>query len=316
MATISAAPSAAPRRTAVIHHPLIADTREDDPGPRTGKVLPQANSTSVITEDPHIADRFPPESTGTRVGRGLASDEEKARYVRRMFGAIAPRYDLTNTLISAGLHRKWKQAAVRLVQAPHGGHAVDICCGTGDLVLLLARRVGPRGQVLGVDISEEMLRVARRRAAAAGLDAVCRFAQGDAEALSVADMAFDVATVSFGIRNLVHPGVALQEMRRVLRPGGRLAVLEFSRPRSAAVRRLYDLYSFAVIPWVGRLVSRHNDAYLYLPTSIRRWPAQEALSTELTQAGFEQVSYRDLLTGIAAIHIGIRPPVEWVKPQG
>ncbi len=233
-----------------------------------------------------------------------------------MFGAIAPRYDLTNTLISAGLHWKWKQAAVGLVKVPRGGHAVDICCGTGDLVLLLARRVGRRGRVLGVDISEEMLRVAHGRATAAGLGAVCQFAQGDAEALSLADMAFDVATVGFGIRNVVHPDVALQEMRRVLRPGGRLAVLEFSRPRSAAVRRLYDLYSFTLMPWVGRLVSRHNDAYLYLPTSIRRWPDQEAFSTELTQAGFEQVTYRNLFTGIAAIHVGIRPPGERARPQG
>jgi demethylmenaquinone methyltransferase/2-methoxy-6-polyprenyl-1,4-benzoquinol methylase len=250
------------------------------------------------------------------VGQGLASDDEKARYVRRMFGAIAPRYDFTNTVISAGLHWRWKQAAVRLVQIPTGGRAVDICCGTGDLVLLLARCVGPRGQVWGVDFSEEMLRVARRRAKTAGLEAVCRFSQGDAMALAFGNMTFDAATVGFGIRNVVHPERALEEIRRVLRPGGRLAVLEFSRPRSRAVRRLYDLYSFTLLPWVGRLVSRHDDAYLYLPTSIRTWPDQEEFAAAMSRAGFTQVRHRNLCTGIAAVHVGVRPSVESVRPQG
>ncbi len=245
-----------------------------------------------------------PEPAGVRVGRGLASEEEKARYVRRMFGAIAPRYDLTNTVISAGLHRRWKTMTVRLLRVPRDGRALDVCCGTGDLALSLARRVGPRGRVLGIDLSEEMLGIACRRAAAAGLAAVCRFTLGDAEALAAPDGVFDAATVGFGIRNVVHPEVALREIRRVLRPGGRLAVLEFSRPRSGVVRRLYDLYSFTLMPWLGRLASRHADAYLYLPTSIRSWPDQEAFAAVLARAGFAQVRYYNLLTGVAAIHVG------------
>jgi demethylmenaquinone methyltransferase/2-methoxy-6-polyprenyl-1,4-benzoquinol methylase len=248
-----------------------------------------------------------PPTPGERVGRGEASEEEKARYIRRMFGAIAPRYDLTNTLISGGLHWRWKQITAGLTQVPPGGRAVDICCGTGDLALLLARRAGPQGRVLGVDISEEMLGVARGKIAAAGLGARVKFTLGNAEALALPSAVFDGATVGFGIRNTVHPDEALREIQRVLRPGGRLAVLEFSTPRNAAVRRLYDWYSFTVMPWLGHLASRHGDAYLYLPASIRTWPDQEGFARMMVQAGFAQVQCHNLLTGIAAIHVGIRP---------
>lgn len=233
-----------------------------------------------------------------------------------MFAAIAPRYDLANTLISAGLHWKWKHQTVRLVRVPPGGRALDLCCGTGDLAILLARRVGPQGYVLGVDFSEEMLRIAHRRAAAAGVAAVCRFVQADAEALAVCQTAFDVATMGFGLRNVVHPETALREALRALRPGGRLAVLEFSRPTSPVVRRLYDLYSFTLLPCMGRLASRHTDAYLYLPTSIRTWPAQDALTSVLAQSGFAQVRYRNLCMGIAAVHIGTRPSAARAPERG
>lgn len=280
----------------------------------TGKVLLEANSTSVIGEKVVRTAAVAP--VGVRVGLGLASEDEQARYIRRMFGAIAPRYDLANTLISAGLHWRWKQETVRLVQAPPGGRALDLCCGTGDLAILLARRVGSGGRVLGVDFSEEMLHIARRRAAAAGVGTVCRFAQADAEALAVGETAFDVATMGFGLRNVVHPEVALREARRALRPGGRLAVLEFSRPTNPVVRQLYDLYSFTLLPCVGRLASRHTDAYLYLPTSIRTWPDQDALAAVLAQSGFAQVHYRNLCTGIAAVHIATRPPAARTPEQG
>ena len=244
---------------------------------------------------------------GERIGRGEGSEAEKARYVRRMFDAIAPRYDLANTLISATLHHRWKRAAAALVAPPRGGRALDVCCGTGDLALLLARQVGPGGRVIGVDISGEMLHLARRKAETAKLDAVATFTLGDAEALALRDETFDGAAVGFGIRNTVHPEVALREIHRVLRPGARLAVLEFSTPRTALVRRLYDWYSFTVMPWLGHLASHHDDAYLYLPNSVRAWPDQEAFAAMMVRAGFEQVRYYDFLTGITAVHVGVSP---------
>ena len=174
-------------------------------------------------------------------------------------------------------------------------------------MLLLARAVGPKGRVCGIDISEEMLRLARRKVSTAGLEAMCTFTLGDAEHLAIADASFDAATVGFGIRNTIHPEKALREICRVLRPGGRLSVLEFSWSRSAFAQRLYDLYSFTLMPWVGRLVARHTDAYLYLQASIRDWPDQDAFATMMGQAGFVRVRYRNLCTGIVAIHVGIRP---------
>ncbi len=224
-----------------------------------------------------------------------------------MFNAIAPRYDLANTLLSAGFHLTWKRRAVRLLRAPAPGRALDLCCGTGDLALLLARQVGRGGTVVGIDFSEAMLHIGRRRATAAGLHRICQFVLGDAEALPLADGAFDVATVGFGIRNVGRPAAALGELRRVLQPGGRLAVLEFGRPSNAALRAVYDAYSFAVVPRVGRALTGHQDAYLYLPTSIRHWPDQDQFADALRRAGFANVRYVNLLTGVAVIHLATRP---------
>lgn len=268
----------------------------NDHAGRAGRRCPPGGADDVVVD------------SGVRVGRGGVSPEEKVRYVRRMFGAIAPRYDLANALISAGLHSVWKRIAVELVDLPAGGRALDVCCGTGDLALLLARRAGSAGRVLGIDFSPEMLRIAHRRAVRAGLGAVLRFATADAHTLPAADATFDVATAGFGIRNVAEPEAALRELCRVLRPGGRLAVLEFSVPRNPVIRHLYDLYSFTVMPWLGRAATRHPDAYLYLPTSVRHWPDQEGFSAMLRRAGFQDVRCRNFGSGITAVHLAIRPP--------
>jgi demethylmenaquinone methyltransferase/2-methoxy-6-polyprenyl-1,4-benzoquinol methylase len=230
--------------------------------------------------------------------------ERKRAYVRAMFGAIARRYDLLNTLLSLGLHRRWKRYAVQVAAPPPGGSAVDVCCGTGDLALLLWERVGPEGRVVGVDFAEPMVRLARGRA---GQREGVWFVQADAEALPLKDGAFDVATVGFGIRNVGEVRSALRELYRVLKPGGRLVVLEFSRPRSRLFAALYDFYSYTVIPWLGRALSRHPDAYWYLPTSIRGWPDQEAFRRTLEGAGFHPVRYHDLLCGAVAVHVATKP---------
>ncbi len=238
--------------------------------------------------------------------------EGKRAYVRAMFSAIARRYDLLNTLLSLGLHKRWKRYAVHLAAPPPGGLGLDVCCGTGDLAFLLRGRVGPAGRVVGVDFAEPMVRLARERAA--GRPRVW-FVQGDAEALPLPEGAFDVATVGFGIRNVGWVPQALRELWRVLKPGGRLVVLEFSQPRSRLFGALYGLYSYA-IPWVGRRLSRHPEAYRYLTTSIRGWPAQEAFGSMLRQAGFVRVRYRNLLFGAVAVHVADKPQAPGTGPGG
>ncbi|GBD29392.1 Ubiquinone/menaquinone biosynthesis C-methyltransferase UbiE [bacterium HR32] len=235
-----------------------------------------------------------------------ANPERKRAYVRAMFSAIARRYDLLNSLLSLGLHKRWKRYAVELATPPPGGLALDVCCGTGDLALLLKERLGPTGRAVGVDFAEPMVRLARQRGA--GLPGVW-FVQADAEALPFPQDSVDVAAVGFGVRNVARVERALEELWRVLKPGGRLVVLEFSAPRNRMFAALYDFYSYTVVPWLGRRLSRHPDAYLYLPTSIRSWPDQDAFADRLRQAGFVRVGYRNLLFGAVAVHVADKPGV-------
>ncbi len=236
---------------------------------------------------------------GLRLGTDAPRAQKRA-YVRAMFSAIARRYDLLNTLLSFGLHRRWKQFAADCAGLSPGASAVDVCCGTGDLAFLLKARVGSSGRVVGVDFAGPMVEVARRRAG--GRRGVW-FVQGDAEALPLADGAFDAATVGFGIRNVADLDRALAELYRVLRRGGRLVVLEFGRPRNPLFRALYDLYSFTVIPWLGRSLSRHPDAYLYLPVSIRAWPDQTTFPEILRRAGFTPGRVHDLAGGAVVVYV-------------
>jgi demethylmenaquinone methyltransferase/2-methoxy-6-polyprenyl-1,4-benzoquinol methylase len=227
--------------------------------------------------------------------------------VRDAFHAIAGRYDLLNTLLSGGLHLLWKRAAVRVVALQPGRVALDVCCGTGDILLHLARVAGPRGHAIGVDFAPGMLTVAMQRLMTAHLRGRVALLCADAETLPLSDSLVDGATMAFGLRNVSRPPLALAELHRVLRPGGRVVVLEFSQPRARLLRTLYDAYSQAIIPRLGGWLSGRSDAYQYLHDSIRQWPDPEHIAELLRNAGFEEVRYRLLTGGIAVLHTGVRP---------
>ena len=237
----------------------------------------------------------------------LPPASEKERAVQGMFTAIAHRYDLNNTLLSLGLHHAWKRLAVKLTEAAEGDAVLDVCTGTGDLAVLLARRVGASGRVNGVDLNERMLAFGRAKIQKLGLGNVV-LQTGNAEALPFSDRGFRAATVAFGIRNVSDVPRALSELYRVLSPGGRAVCLEFSRPTNAILRRFYDLYSFRLLPGIGRVVSGdRTGVYDYLPASIRVFPDQERLKQLFEKAGFTPVTYRNLTGGIVAIHVGVKP---------
>ncbi|MBM3123170.1 MAG: bifunctional demethylmenaquinone methyltransferase/2-methoxy-6-polyprenyl-1,4-benzoquinol methylase UbiE, partial [Chloroflexi bacterium] len=216
------------------------------------------------------------------------------------------RYDLANHLLSCGVHVLWKRAAVAAAALPPGGVGLDVCSGTGDLLVRMARVVGSTGRAIGVDFAPGMLEVAARRAAGERRSRVALIC-ADAEALPVAGATCDALTISFGLRNVAQPQRALAEFHRVLRPGGRLVILEFSRPRCGAVRALYDLYMRTIIRHLGGWLSGRRDAYGYLRDSIQTWPGPDELAGLIRQAGFEDVRYRAYSAGIAVLHVAARP---------
>ncbi len=226
--------------------------------------------------------------------------ERTAAGVRRMFDRVAPRYDLANTVLSLGRDRHWRQAAARAVDLRPGETAVDVACGTGRLADELAREE-PAATVLGLDFSAQMV---QRANAALGGGQRLGFAVADAMELPLRDASVDVVTISFGLRNLPEPRRGLVELRRVLRPGGRLLVCEFSRPVVPVFREVYDRYLTSLLPVAAKRLSSDPDAYQYLARSIDAWPAQEELAGWLGDAGFERVRWRDLSGGIVALHRG------------
>jgi demethylmenaquinone methyltransferase/2-methoxy-6-polyprenyl-1,4-benzoquinol methylase len=251
---------------------------------------------------PTSVSRPPPLAAGAA---GSVPDETgKRRYVREMFSAIAPRYDLLNHLLSLNIDRIWRRRAVaslRWDRRPDGAY-LDACAGTLDLSLALARSRGFRGRVVATDFALPMLKLGKAKVAGEG--AWC--AAADTLALPFPDCAFDGAMVAFGVRNLSDMDGGLAELRRVLRPGARLVVLEFTTPRSRALRGLFLFYFLRVLPAVGRFVSGHPTAYSYLPASVLEFPAPEALEASLRRAGFREVSHRLLTGGIVAVHWGER----------
>jgi demethylmenaquinone methyltransferase/2-methoxy-6-polyprenyl-1,4-benzoquinol methylase len=231
--------------------------------------------------------------------------EDKARRVRGVFDSVADRYDLMNDLMSAGTHRLWKRFTLALANLRPGQRALDVAGGTGDLAAGLARQVGERGLIVLTDINAAMLERGRDRLLDAGIAANVACVQADAERLPFADGAFDCVTIGFGLRNVTDKAAALAAMRRALKPGGQLLVLEFSQPL-AALRPLYDAYSFRVLPLIGRYVAGDEASYRYLAESIRMHPDQEALLAMMRDAGLEDCRYHNLSGGIVAVHRGYR----------
>ncbi len=242
-----------------------------------------------------------------RVDFGFARVEagDKASMVRGVFDSVADNYDVMNDLMSLGIHRLWKRYTVDAANLRPGQRVLDVAGGTGDLSIAMAREVGDSGQVVLTDINAAMLDHGRDRVIDAGLAARVTCIQADAERLPFADGSFDCITIAFGLRNVTRKDKALASMYRVLKPGGQLLVLEFSKP-VRQLRPAYDLYSFKVLPLLGKLVARDADSYQYLAESIRMHPDQETLKGMMQDAGFERCRYHNLTGGIVALHRGYR----------
>ena len=239
----------------------------------------------------------------THFGFETVDEKDKARHVRGVFDSVAPRYDLMNDLMSAGLHRAWKAYTVMVANLREGDQVLDIAGGTGDLSLAFSRKVGSTGTVLHTDINEAMLNVGRD--CLINLGVVLPTLVCDAEALPFPDNHFDLVSVAFGLRNMTHKDEALKEMCRVLKPRGRLLVLEFSKV-AQPLAKAYDWYSFQVLPRLGKLVAGDDSSYRYLAESIRMHPGQDELKALMQQSGFGHVDYHNMTGGIAALHVGIK----------
>ena len=241
--------------------------------------------------------------TSTHFGYQSVDEADKARHVRGVFDSVAPKYDLMNDLMSGGLHRAWKAFTVLVADVQEGDAVLDIAGGTGDLAMAFAKKVGKSGQVVHTDINEAMLSTGRDRLLDAGVSlptVVC-----DAEQLPFPDNHFAVVSVAFGLRNMTHKDTALAEMRRVLRPGGKLLVLEFSKV-APPLQKVYDWYSFKVLPRLGQWVAGDDASYRYLAESIRMHPDQRTLKTMMHKGGFGHVDYHNLTGGLVALHVGIK----------
>ncbi len=231
---------------------------------------------------------------------------EKKRRVRDVFDSVAPRYDLMNDVMSGGLHRLWKRFALAHTGLRPGQQALDVAAGSGDLALGLARRVGAAGRVMVTDINARMLAEGRDRLLNAGIAGNVSYAIADAEALPFRDQAFHCVTIGFGLRNVTDKDAALAQMFRVLKPGGRLVVLEFSKAHLGALEPLYELYSFKVLPRLGAALAQDADSYRYLAESIRKHPDQHTLKSMMDRQGFERCEYFNLAAGIVALHVGCK----------
>ncbi len=241
----------------------------------------------------------------THFGFKDVAASEKAGLVRGVFDSVADNYDVMNDLMSAGLHRLWKRATIGEAGVRAGHTVLDLAGGTGDLAIEFARQVGDSGRVVLADINAAMLEQGRRRVVDSGVAGRVNIAQVDAENLPFEDNHFDRITIAFGLRNVTDKDAAMRSMYRVLKPGGKCLVLEFSQP-AEAIQPAYDLYSFRVLPMLGKLVAQDADSYQYLAESIRKHPDQETLKSMMQDAGFERCRYRNFSAGIVALHMGYK----------
>lgn len=232
--------------------------------------------------------------------------KDKAAKVRGVFDSVASRYDLMNDLMSAGVHRLWKRHFVGLLRLKPGMSVLDVAGGTGDITRLVHPQLGTRGQIILTDINHQMLTQGKARLVNEGLCSGLSIAQADAECLPFENASFDRVTIAFGLRNVTDKAAALKEFYRVLKPAGRLLVLEFSHPTNPTFQKIYDTYSFNVIPQIGKFITGDKNSYQYLVESIRKHPDQKTLEQMLTSAGFEHANYWNLTGGVVAIHQGVK----------
>lgn len=246
------------------------------------------------------------EKDTTHFGYQEVEKDAKAGLVADVFDSVAARYDVMNDLMSVGIHRLWKRFTIELSGVRKNNAVLDIAGGTGDLAARFAEIVGPQGRVVLADINGAMLEVGRDKLLDTGRQGNIEFVQADAQDLPFPDDSFDCVTIAFGLRNVTDKDKALRSMLRILKPGGRLLVLEFSKPGNPLLSRAYDAYSFRVLPFMGKLVANDSDSYQYLAESIRMHPDQETLKDMMEDAGFSRCEYHDMTGGIVALHKGIK----------
>lgn len=245
-----------------------------------------------------------PDNRTTHFGFQTVDEDQKAGMVHEVFTNVASKYDIMNDVMSMGIHRVWKDAMMDWLAPRPGQHLLDVAGGTGDVAFRFLSRAGDSARATVLDMTAPMLEEGRKRAEAERLSQRLDWVVGDAMALPFDDNSFDVYTISFGIRNVTRIPDALSEAYRVLKPGGRLMVLEFSQLPNEAMQKAYDLYSFNVIPVMGKIIANDRESYQYLVESIRKFPDQETFASMIREAGFDQVKYRNLTMGIAALHSG------------
>lgn len=276
-------------------------------GSDTGKGQRAMNDAGSSSDRQYEQDADRPfDEDQTHFGYRKVKTEDKAEMVAGVFHSVAARYDVMNDLMSAGVHRIWKRFTLELSGVRRGNRVLDIAGGTGDLAAKFAPMVGTEGEVVLADINASMLRVGRDRLIDKGVEGNLHYVQADAQYLPFPDDHFDCITIAFGLRNVTDKDRALRSMLRILKPGGRLLVLEFSKPRNPLLSKAYDAYSFGVLPFMGRLVAGDSESYQYLAESIRMHPDQETLRSMMETAGFGRCDYHDMTGGVVAVHRGIK----------